>query len=145
MKTITTSKGYSSLIKIKDYYERYNYLKIGGVIGEETFGSQRYLNQILYRSPEWKSVRNKVILRDKGMDMGFDGRPIEGRIIVHHMNPITKEDILKRDPKLFDMENLISVSNNTHEAIHYGSIELLPKEYVPRKPNDTCPWRCSNG
>lgn len=144
-KTNTTIKTYSGLMKIDKFYDRYEYLKVDGRIGDITFGHDRYLNQMLYGSVEWKRVRDRVIVRDEGCDMGHPNYLIGGKIIVHHINPITKEDLIRRDPKIFDMENLICVSHNTHEAIHYGSMDLLPKEYVPRRPNDTCPWRCANG
>ena len=110
-------------------------------MGARTFGSERILNQVLYTSPEWKRVRRQVILRDNGCDLGSEGHDIRGdRIIVHHINPITVQDILNRDPKVFDMDNLISTSHNTHEAIHFGDENLLPKQFVERKPGDTCPW-----
>lgn len=142
---ITMNKTYTELMEIDSFRKRYRYLKIGGKVGEETFGHGRYLNQVLYGSSEWKNLRSRVIVRDNGRDLSHTDYPIVGRIIVHHINPITKDDILRRDPKVFDMENLICVSHMTHEAIHYGDIELLPKDYVPRSPNDTCPWRVRDG
>lgn len=133
-------KSYSEAIAIPDYYERYQYLKLQGTIGEETFGSLRFLNQKLYDSEEWKKFRRKVILRDNGNDMAVDSFNIPGRAIVHHINPITAEDIINKNPKVFDLENVILVSHNTHEAIHYGNESLLPIEYKEREPGDTLLW-----
>ena len=133
---------YSELIKLKTLIERYEYLRTFSKIGEETFGGSRYLNQYLYtKSDLWKSVRRKVILRDNGRDLGLDDYIIQGRIIVHHINPLTKEQLLNLDPCIFDMENLISCSHNTHNAIHYGDKSLLPQDPIERRPFDTCPWR----
>ena len=133
-------KTYSEVIAILDYYERYQYLKLQGTVGEETFGSLRFLNQKLYDSDEWKKFRRKVILRDDGNDMAVNGFNISGRAIVHHINPITAEDIINKNPKVFDLENVILVSHNTHEAIHYGNESLLPIEYKEREPGDTLLW-----
>lgn len=136
------SRTYSELTAIDSYIERYRYLKIGGKTAEETFGNERYLNQVLYKSPEWKSFRRDIIIRDQGMDMGFDGFPINGIILIHHINPITAEDIINRSSVIFDPENVISVSQRTHNAIHYGDESLLDVDLlIERKPNDTCPWR----
>ncbi len=136
------TKSYSDLSKINTYLGRFEYLKIGGKTGEQTFGTERYLNQILYKSPEWKSFRRNIIIRDLGMDMGFDGFPIDGIILIHHINPITAQDILDRSRIIFDPENVISVSKRTHNAIHYGDSGLLDVDIlVERRPNDTCPWR----
>lgn len=136
------TKSYSELSKIDTYLGRFEYLKIGGKTGEQTFGTERYLNQILYKSPEWKSFRRNIIIRDLGMDMGFDGFPIDGIILIHHINPITAQDILDRSRIIFDPENVISVSKRTHNAIHYGDSGLLDVDIlVERRPNDTCPWR----
>lgn len=132
---------YSELIQISDYYDRFEYLKIGGKIGFETFGYDRYLNQILYTSPEWRKFRNAIIIRDNGCDMAMPGFEIYDRLTVHHLNPLTKEDILNRDPKIFDPENVVCVSHNTHMAIHYGSRDLLPQPIIVRTQNDTCPWK----
>jgi hypothetical protein len=135
-------KTYSELCKLKTLVERYEYLRTYSKIGEVTFGGQRMLNQYLYqKSPMWKSIRRKVILRDNGFDLGLEGYSIQGKIIVHHINPLTKEQLLNLDPCIFDMENLISCSHNTHNAIHYGDKSLLPQDPIERKPNDTCPWR----
>lgn len=136
-------RAYSELIQIPDFLGRYRYLKIGGKVGEETFGYDRYLNQMLYLCDEWKSARRKTIIRDNGCDLGVEGFEIrESKILVHHMIPVTKEMILERDPMLFDLEYLISVSFNTHQAIHYGDENLLPITFlVERRPNDQAPWK----
>ena len=134
-------RSYSDLITLPTFIERYRYLKVSGQIGEDTFGYDRYLNQILYTSPEWRKVRRDVIVRDLGCDLGIRDREILDTIIVHHMNPITKRDILDREPIVFDPEFLICTSPNTHEAIHYGDESLLVIEPIVRRPNDTCPWR----
>ena len=139
----TTIRTYSELIKLQTFEERYEYLKLGGKVGEETFGFDRYLNQILYTSPEWRSLRNYIITRDCGCDLGVPGRDIpEGvKIIIHHMNPITVEDILNRSEFVFNPEYLICTIKITHDAIHYGNSELLYKDPIVRSKNDTCPWR----
>lgn len=135
-------KSYSELIQIPSYIERYRYLKLGGKAGEITFGNERYLNQILYKSPEWKSFRRSIIIRDQGCDMGVEGYEIAGQILVHHINPITVDDIYERSDAVFDEENVISVSKITHNAIHYGSEDLLViDEIVERRPGDTIFWR----
>ena len=134
-------KSYSELIRIPSFEERFQYLRINGIVGEETFGCDRYLNQIFYKSEEWKRIRRRVIIRDNGCDLAWEEYEIKGIIIIHHINPITKEDILNRSSKLFDLENLICTSVNTHKAIHYGNEEMLPKKIVERTMNDTCPWK----
>lgn len=134
-------KSYSELIRIPSFEERFQYLRINGIVGEETFGCDRYLNQIFYKSEEWKRIRRRVIIRDNGCDLAWEEYEIKGIIIIHHINPITKEDILDRSSKLFDLENLICTSVNTHKAIHYGNEEMLPKKIVERTMNDTCPWK----
>lgn len=134
-------KTYSELSQLKTFKERYRYLKLDGIVGEETFGFDRYLNQILYKSDEWKSCRNNIIIRDNGCDLGCEGFEVRGRILIHHINPITVEDIVNRNPKVFDPENLILTSHNTHQAIHYGNEDLLIQEPIVRSKNDTCPWR----
>lgn len=136
-------RSYSELSKLKTFQERFDYLKLNGKVGEETFGFDRYLNQKLYqKDPRWKSARDKVIVRDNGCDLGIDGREIHGRITVHHMNPVTKKQILEDDPILFDPEYLICTDyNTTHKAIHYGDDNLLMKDYEGRSENDTCPWK----
>lgn len=132
---------YSELITIPTFEERFRYLKLDGVIGKETFGFDRYLNQIFYKSDEWKAIRRHVILRDNGCDLGVEGRDIYGRILIHHMNPITKEDILNRSGLLLNPEYLICTVKNTHDAIHYGDESLLMKDPIKRRKNDTCPWK----
>lgn len=135
-------KTYSELIHLRTFAERFDYLSLQGIVGDMTFGSHRQINQILYNCPEWKSVRRQVILRDNGCDLGIPERPISGKILVHHMNPITVEDILERRFCVFDLENLISCSMNTHNAIHYGDDSIVRANvFVTRKPDDTCPWR----
>lgn len=138
MKIIRT---YSELITLPTFEERFNYLKLKGQVCKDTFGFDRWLNQIFYRDPEWKSVRDYVIVRDNGCDLGVDGYEINGRILVHHMNPISKEDILERSKYLLDPEFLISTVHNTHNAIHYGDEDLLIKTPIERTKNDTCPWK----
>ena len=138
---MTNTKLYSELITIPTYEERFKYLQLKGAVGNDTFGYDRYLNQILYNSPEWKRLRNQIIIRDNGRDLGCEGYEIYGRILIHHMNPITVDDIVSRDPIVFDPENLICVSHNTHNAIHYGDENLLIMAPVERTKNDTCPWR----
>lgn len=134
-------KTYSELVKLQTLEERFDYLNQGNVVGDETFGYDRYLNQKFYNTPEWKRVRRNVITRDEGCDMAHPDYPIGGRVIVHHLNAITPQMILERDPALFDMDNLVCVSHETHEAITYGSKEMLPEDPVERAPHDTCPWR----
>lgn len=133
---------YSELIQIPSFVERYRYLKLGGKAGEITFGNERYLNQVLYRSPEWKRFRREMILRDGGYDLGVEGYSIVGVPILHHINPITVDDIVERSDAVFDPENVITVTRRTHNAIHYGDEELLLiDEIIERRPNDTIPWR----
>lgn len=132
---------YSELVQLDSFEERFRYLITGGHVGELTFGGSRFLNQDFYRSKEWKQIRNLVIVRDNGCDLAIEDRPIHGRILIHHLVPIKKEDIYIQTDFLLNPEYLICVSHRTHNAIHYGSEESLAKEYVPRKPNDTCPWR----
>lgn len=134
-------KTYSELLNFKTFEERFEYLAEGGIVGDQTFGGSRFLNQDFYRSKEWKQIRDKVIIRDGGMDLGVEGRPIYGRIIIHHIVPLTKHDILYRTSFLIDPEYMVSMSHETHNAIHYGSLDSIPRDYVPRTPNDTCPWR----
>lgn len=135
-------KTYSKLIKLLTFEERFDYLKLNGSVGFETFGAERYLNQTLYWSAEWKRVRRDVIIRDNGCDLGIEDRPIQRGVFVHHIEPITVEDVVQRRKKVFDLDNLITVSFNTHQAIHYGGKELLPPSRpIERKPNDQAPWR----
>lgn len=134
---------YTELSKLKTFKERFNYLKIDGKVGEETFGYDRYLNQMLYKTKEWRDIRNYVITRDCGCDLGIlDREIIDELIMIHHMNPITKEDILNRNPIVFDPEYLITTIFKTHQAIHYGDESLLyDSEPIIRTPNDMCPWK----
>ena len=132
---------YSELISFNTLEDRFRYLRLKGEVGEELFGYERYLNQELYHSPEWYDVRQRVVIRDGGYDLGLPGWKIKGSIYVHHMNPITLEMLKNNDPLMFDPENLICCSYNTHQAITWGSEELLPKPIIVRRPNDTCPWR----
>ena len=138
MKMIRT---YSELITLPTFEERYEYLKIGGTVGEETFGFDRYLNQSFYKTKEWLRIRDHVIIRDQGCDLAMIDREIRGKILVHHMNPIAKEDIVRRSKYLLDPEYLICTVKNTHDAIHYGDESLLIKAPIERQKNDTCPWR----
>lgn len=139
---MTNIRTYSELITIPTFIERYRYLKIGGRVGEDTFGYERYFNQIFYKSKEWKDIRDYVIVRDLGRDLAMEGYDILSNIIVHHMNPITIKDIEQRTDILLDPEFLISTVLNTHNAIHYGDESLLiQEEPIVRFPNDTCPWR----
>lgn len=132
---------YSELSKFGTFKERYDYLRLGGIVGKETFGFDRYLNQIFYKSPEWLSIRNFVIVRDNGCDLGIGGHEIHGKILIHHMNPISKDDVLKRSDFLLNPEYLISTILSTHNAIHYGDDNLLISEPIVRSKNDTCPWK----
>lgn len=136
-----TIRTYSELITIPTFEERYKYLKIGGKVGEETFGFERYLNQEFYKSHEWQSIRRQVIVRDLGCDLGIEDREIHGKIIVHHMNPITIDDIVSASDFLLNPEYLICTLKSTHDAIHYGDESLLIKAPVERMKNDTCPWK----
>lgn len=140
MKTMNI-KTYSELSKLTTFEERYRYLRLGGRVGEETFGFDRWINQMFYKDPEWLKIRDEVIIRDNGCDLGIEGREIYSRIIVHHMNPITKADILDRSEFLLDPEYLICTVKNTHDAIHYGDENLLITLPMERSVNDTCPWR----
>lgn len=132
---------YSELNQLKTFEERYEYLKLDGQVGADTFGFDRYLNQVFYKSPEWRSVRDEVIVRDNGCDLGIEGREIHTKILVHHMNPISKEDILERSDILLNPEYLITTVKRTHDAIHYGDADTLIKDPIERSANDTCPWR----
>ena len=138
MKNIKT---YSELITIPTFEERFEYLKLDGQVGVETFGFNRYLNQVFYKSDEWLSIRDDIITRDNGCDLGMEGYEIYGRILIHHINPITKDDIIQRSRILLDPENLITTVKRTHDAIHYGDSNLLMRAPIERRKNDTCPWR----
>lgn len=132
---------YSELIQYNTLLDRYRYLKLGGKVGEETFGMDRYLNQQFYKSKEWRKVRDEIIIRDGACDLGLPDREITSRIIIHHMNPITKYDILNQTEFLLNPEYLICTLKRTHDAIHYGDESLLFNELVERSANDTCPWK----
>lgn len=132
---------YSDLRQIDSFKEKYLYLKLNGRVGEETFGYDRWVNQTLYKSQKWKRTRNEIIIRDNGCDLGMDGYELDSFIMVHHMNPITLEDIEEERDIIFDPENLICCSSRTHKAIHFGDESLLPKEPIIRTPGDTCLWK----
>lgn len=132
---------YQELMGFSSFKERYLYLKLSGRVGEETFGFDRYLNQQFYKSEVWKSIRNQIIIRDNACDLGMPDREISSRIIIHHMNPITKDDIIHQSDFLLNPDYLICTTKRTHDAIHYGDEELLLGEPVERTKNDTCPWR----
>ena len=132
---------YSELITLPTFIDRYRYLKLGGKVGEDTFGFDRYLNQVFYQSKEWRSIRDYVITRDNGCDLGISGHEIYGRILIHHMNPITSDDILKRSDFLLNPEYLICTIKTTHDAIHYSDESLLITDPIERSKNDTCPWK----
>lgn len=138
---MTSIKTYSELITLPTFEERFEYLRLDGSVGEQTFGFDRYINQIFYQSYEWKKVRDFVIIRDNGCDLGIDGYEIRGKILIHHMNPITAKDIETCSDFLLNPEYLISTTHITHNAIHYGDERLLPKGPIERKKYDTCPWR----
>lgn len=137
----TSIKTYSELITIPTFEERFQYLQLKGSVGKDTFGYDRYLNQVLYSSPEWKRLRNQIIIRDNGCDLACEGYDIHGRILIHHLNPITVDDVLARSLKVFDPNNLVCVTHNTHNAIHYGDADILVTGPTIRTKNDTCPWR----
>ena len=136
-----TIKSYQELITFDTFDDRFDYLKLNGLVGEDTFGYRRYLNQTLYRSPEWKRLRRDIIIRDNGCDLGLRGYEINSNILIHHINPITIDNIKNRDYMVFDVNNLICVSHETHNAIHYSNENLLFKTPIERTPNDTCPWK----
>ena len=132
---------YSELITLNTFEERFRYLKLTACVGDETFGFDRYLNQQFYHSAEWKSLRNEIIIRDNACDLGILDRELNKRIIIHHMNPITKNDLIHQSDYLLNPEYLICVSHKTHQAIHYGDESILDDGVVERSKNDTCPWR----
>ena len=132
---------YSELITLSTFEERYKYLQLSGFVGEETFGFDRYLNQNFYRSQEWKRIRDQVIIRDNGCDLGIEGREIFGKIIIHHMNPISIKDIQNVSDYLLNPDYLICTTHITHNAIHYGDENLLMRDPIERSVNDTCPWK----
>ena len=143
MTTTTNIRTYSELIQLPTLEERFDYLRLDGVVGKDTFGFDRYLNQQFYRSGEWKRIRNQVIVRDNGCDLGIDDYEIHGRILIHHMNPISIEDLQHMSDLLMNPEYLICVSHRTHNAIHYGDERLIVTAPIERTQNDTCPWRHS--
>lgn len=130
---------YREMIKLPTFADRFKYLKLNGFVGEETFGFDRYLNQSLYHSDLWKTVRNQVIIRDMGCDLAVEGLEIKGRLIVHHMNPVTKEEILEHSESLIDPEFLVCTTISTHNAIHYGDDSIL-EPFIERRPGDTSLW-----
>lgn len=134
-------KCYSELIHLKTFEERFQYLRLYGKIGQDTFGFDRVFNQMFYKSREWKSIRNEVIVRDNGCDLGVEGYEIHGRILIHHMNPISLDDIRNNTDFLMNPEYLITTVLSTHNAIHYGDENLLVKEPIERTKFDTCPWK----
>lgn len=134
-------RSYSDLIRYRSFKDRFEYLRLDGQVGKETFGFDRYLNQTFYHSDQWKRIRDYVISRDLGCDLGVDGYTIHGRIYIHHMNPIDRDDVLKQSDNLIDPEFLICTTHNTHNAIHYGDESLLITDPIERTPFDTCPWK----
>ena len=143
MKTMTTIRTYYELCQLSTFEDRFDYLRLNGSVGKDTFGFDRYLNQQFYRSSEWKRIRDRVILRDNGCDLGVEGYEIRGRILIHHINPISVEDIHTMSDLLMNPEYLICVSHRTHNAIHYGDESLIITAPIERTQNDTCPWRHS--
>lgn len=138
---MTTIKSYSELITLPTFEERFAYLQLNGEVGRDTFGFDRYLNQKFYRSLEWRRIRDQVIIRDNGCDLGIDDRVIYGKILIHHMNPITETDIRYLTDRLLNPEYLICVTHTTHNAIHYGDEDLIVKAPIVRSKYDTCPWK----
>ena len=137
-----TIRTYTELMKLYTFEERFRYLKLVARVGEETFGFERYLNQQFYHSQEWKSIRNQIIIRDNACDLGIPGREMNKGIIIHHMNPITKDDLIHQSDFLLNPDYLICVSKKTHSAIHYGDESILFNDgIIERSKNDTCPWR----
>lgn len=142
MSTKKIIRTYSELIKLPTFEERFEYLRLSAIVGDPTFGYERFLNQVFYRSPEWKRIRNEVIRRDNGCDLAIEDRSIIDRIEIHHITPITSDDIENNGDLLYDLNNLICTSPNTHKAIHYGDMSLITRsEPIVRRPNDTCPWK----
>lgn len=134
-------KTFKELILIPTFEDRFKYLQLKNLVGDKTFGGDRYLNQLLYKSDRWRSTRDLVIIRDDGCDLGMIGYGIHGQIIIHHMNPITVDDVKHDRECVYDLEGLICTTINTHNAIHFGNINTLPKPMIERLPNDTCPWK----
>lgn len=141
LSTTIPMRSYTELLKYSSFLDRFEYLRLDGTVGSETFGSNRFMNQAFYTSPEWRRARREVIIRDDGCDLGVEGYDIFSKILIHHMNPIREEDLLNQNPDILNPEFLICVSHNTHNAIHYGDKNLLPAPLVERKPGDTCPWK----
>lgn len=138
----TMTKSYTELITFKTFEERFRYLRLNGRVADETFGVQRWLNQVFYRTKEWKDFRREILIRDNMCDLGIEGRDIYNYALVHHINPITPKDILERRMNvLLNPENVITTIKRTHDAIHYGDETILALEPADRKPNDTIPWR----
>ena len=135
------TKSYHEMMRIQGFTERYRYLRLFGSVGKATFGGKRYLNQAFYSSDEWRRVRNEAIIRDNACDLAIPGREIHGIIYIHHIEPITYEDLVEMSDKVLNLDNLVCTSRETHEAIHYGDERLLRPDYIPRRPNDTCPWK----
>ncbi len=138
--TQMNKRSYSELIRIPTFMERYRYLQLHGIVGDSTFGFDRYINQAFYTSSVWRQLRSRIIVRDEGCDLGIPDRPIGGTIYIHHINPITLEMFEDDDPLLYDEDNLICTSRDTHQAIHYGDTSLLIPDYSPRTPGDTKLW-----
>lgn len=142
MLTKNLYRSYSELIRIGTFEDRFEYAKLRGAVGDSTFGSKRYLNQGFYHSKEWYDFKRRIIIRDEGCDLAFPTREINSRIYIHHLNPITADDILEeRYDLLLDENNVVCVSFATHQAIHYSDKKILPQVISPRNPNDTCPWK----
>lgn len=141
----TNNRTYSELITMSSFLDRYEYLRLGGKVGEETYGYERYINQSFYRSRPWLNFRDNIIIRDNGCDLGVEGYEIIGEIIiVHHLNPITADDIKSGNPSVLDSENVICVRFSTHNALHYGDNAQLIMPVIERRKNDTCPWKAKN-
>lgn len=139
---MSQNKRYSELATMSTFEDRFKYAKLDGAVGQDTFGFDRYLNQQFYRSKEWKTLREQIIIRDNACDLGVPGHDISGKIYIHHLNPLSPEDITESTDKLFDPDNLVCVSAETHNAIHYGDESILEKnKIIERKPGDTCPWK----
>ena len=142
MSMTTMNRSYSELRKLKTFEERFQYLKLDGMVGEDTFGHDRYINQLLYKSRRWRNeTRPKIIVRDNGCDLGVEGYEIYGAVTIHHINPVTVDDIINDRPIVHDSENLISTSHLTHNAIHYSNEDILITTPIVRSKNDTCPWK----
>ena len=132
---------YTELIQLPTFKERYEYLRLGGIVGKDTFGFDRYLNQKFYHSPEWKAIRRDIIIRDGGRDLAMEGYELQNNIYIHHMNPMVPSDLIEVPDWILDPEYLICVSKRTHDAIHFGDASILPQLPMERTPNDTCPWK----